>query len=86
MFFPKPGWISFVIEGANFELNQPLIEQNPATLVHYIYAEDHGFEIGVFRKDEAVFEFECGWIEDVEISKYTGNLDLHWDEFWRYQW
>ncbi|MGN7761919.1 hypothetical protein [Paenibacillus sp. 22594] len=75
--FPEAnGWITFVIEGSDFDLNQPLLEHNPATLVHYIYAEDHGFEVGVLWKNEVVFEFECDWNDDIEISKYTGNLDV----------
>lgn len=44
------GWVTFLIEGPAFDINEAVIECNPGTMVHYIYAEDHGWELRVFKK------------------------------------
>lgn len=74
VFAETNGWVSFLIEGANFSVNPEVIKQNPGLLVHYIFAEDHGFEFRVYRKEEAVLEFVCDWNDEVEIE--DNELDL----------
>ncbi|WP_426446116.1 hypothetical protein ACP26L_21165 [Paenibacillus sp. S-38] len=41
--FPEGnGWVSFVVTGPPFDINDEVINWNPGILLHYIYAEDQG--------------------------------------------
>ncbi|GBG07620.1 hypothetical protein PAT3040_02176 [Paenibacillus agaridevorans] len=38
------GWVTFLIDGPAFNINESVLLCNPGLLVHYNYAEDHGWE------------------------------------------
>ena len=70
------GWVTFLIDGSVFDINESVIRCNPGLLVHYIYAEDHGWELRVFNKDEIVFEYKCDWTDEINIEKEIFNLEV----------
>lgn len=70
------GWVTFLIEGAGLSIDRKVIECNPGLLVHYIYAEDHGWELRIYNKDELVFEYGCDWTDDIQITKSVFDLEL----------
>jgi hypothetical protein len=45
-------------------------------LIHYIYMEDHMWELKVFNKDEVVFDFKVDWTDDLTFEKNIFDLDL----------
>lgn len=70
------GWVSFVIKGLAFDIDDSLISCNPGIIVHYIYAEDHGWELRIFNKDDLVFEYKCDWTDEIHIEKELFDIDL----------
>ncbi|AEI43616.1 hypothetical protein [Paenibacillus mucilaginosus] len=68
--FPvENGWVSFVVTGPPFDINDEVINWNPGILLHYIYAEDHGWELKIWSKDELVFDYQCDWTDELRIEK-----------------
>lgn len=72
----KNGWVTFVLKGQDFEIDENIISLNPGVLIHYIYAEDHGWELRIFNKSKIEFEFSCNWTEEIHIEKSHFNLTL----------
>ncbi|MDQ6420580.1 hypothetical protein RB620_14210 [Paenibacillus sp. LHD-117] len=70
------GWVTFLIEGPAFDISESVISCNPGMLVHYSHAEDHGWELRIFNKDEIVFDYTCDWTDDIQIRKELFDLDL----------
>lgn len=70
------GWVTFLIEGPAFDINDSVIECNPGLIVHYIFAEDHGWELRVFSKDELVFEYKCDWTDEILIEKEQFDISI----------
>ncbi|WP_201280762.1 hypothetical protein [Paenibacillus lutrae] len=70
------GWVTFVIEGAVFDIKDSVIFYNPGYLVHYRYMEDHGWQFRIFDKDEMVFEYTCDWTDELRIEKNSYELAL----------
>ncbi|MCA0757178.1 hypothetical protein KP806_19115 [Paenibacillus sp. N4] len=70
------GWVTFVVRGDVFEVNEEIIAANTGLLVYYIYAEDHGWGMRIFQKNEPVFEYSADWNEELRIEKPTYDLEL----------
>lgn len=75
--FPeKNGWVTFIVEGPTFDIRESIIDLNPGILVHYIYMEDHGWELSIFEKDDLISHYKCDWTDDLVVEKDELNLDL----------
>lgn len=75
--FPeKNGWVTFILKGQDFEIDEKIISLNPGVLIHYIYAEDHGWDLRIFNKTKIEFEFSCNWTEEIHIEKCHFDLTL----------
>lgn len=70
------GWVTFVIEGPAFDISESVILCNPGIIVHYIFAEDHGWELRVFHKDELVFEYKCDWTDEAVMEKELCDISI----------
>lgn len=70
------GWVSFVIKGLAFDIDDSLISFNTGIIVYYIYAEDHGWELRIFNKDDLVFDYKCDWTDEILIEKELFDIDL----------
>lgn len=78
-------WTTFVILGDEFKPSDAIIESNKDVLIHYVYAEDHGWSLSIFKQSALVFKFDCSWdetnIEDFgfdeeELAEYFGDGEL----------
>ncbi|WP_079908318.1 hypothetical protein [Paenibacillus sp. 32352] len=63
------GWVTFVFDGEPFQADEAIVSHNPGLLVHYIYAEDHGWELKIFKKAELVFDYQCDWTDEIEVKR-----------------
>ncbi|MDQ0060063.1 hypothetical protein [Paenibacillus harenae] len=59
-------WVTLLPEGEIFHENNKLISNNTGTLLHYIFAEDHGWLLSIFENNTMTFHYECNWDTDVE--------------------
>ncbi|MBD3917296.1 hypothetical protein H8B09_00900 [Paenibacillus sp. PR3] len=64
-------WTTFVILGDQFVPSDAITESNQGLLVHYVYAEDHGWNMSIFKQSELVFKFDCSWdnMEDFGLTE-----------------
>ncbi|WP_054939122.1 hypothetical protein [Paenibacillus ihuae] len=56
-------WTTFVILGDEFRPSDSIVESNRELLVHYVYAEDHGWSLSIFKQSALIFKFDCSWDE-----------------------
>jgi hypothetical protein len=60
--FPaENGWVTILADGPMFEPNDQLIDNNVGVLLHYMYAEDHGWSVEVYQGLDLVTQHECEW-------------------------
>ncbi|NBD28390.1 hypothetical protein [Paenibacillus glycinis] len=76
-------WTTFVILGDIFSPSDSIVEANKDLLVHYVYAEDHGWSLSIFKQSVPIFKFDCSWdsIEDFdfteeELAEMLGERDI----------
>jgi|GEM_PF-1753920 hypothetical protein len=64
-------WTTFVISGDQFVPSDAIVEANKDTLVHYVYAEDHGWSLSIFKQSALIFNYNCSWdnLEDFELTE-----------------
>ncbi|MNO20464.1 hypothetical protein D3C76_102160 [compost metagenome] len=75
--FPeKNGWVTFVLKGQALNMDEQIISLNPSVLIHYIYSEDHGWALRIFKKSEIEFEYSFMWTDDDEIHIEKNHFDL----------
>lgn len=74
VFPPANAWVTIVAEGAPYEPNKKLITANTGVLLHYMYAEDHGWAFSVYSGSEPAVEYGCYWEGDLVID--DSALDL----------
>jgi hypothetical protein len=67
--FPEEnGWITFVVKDGNFEPVGTLISHNKGLLLHYVYAEDHGWGLRLFNQTEELSQYFCAWEDEVDVD------------------
>lgn len=66
------GWVTFLIKGQVFGISESVIQCNPGLLVHYTYAEDHGWEFRVFEKNK----FDLDVIKEMIASQGNESSDI----------
>ncbi|WP_409344410.1 hypothetical protein [Paenibacillus sp. MBLB4367] len=76
VFEESNGWVTFVTKGKRFKPSPSVVFYNPGLLIHYVYAEDHGWELKIFDKDELVFDYKCDWTDDLTIEKHVYDIDI----------
>ncbi|MGG6295354.1 hypothetical protein ACQ4M4_13265 [Leptolyngbya sp. AN02str] len=60
--FPSSnGWTSFVPSGNNWEALGAIVQANVGLLLHYSYAEDHGWLIEIYHGVERQMKFQHWW-------------------------
>lgn len=66
----RDGWVAFVANtDPAFHLSQQLVEKNKGVLLHFVNAEDHGWEFKVCFKKELACSFFCGVDEEMESGE-----------------
>ncbi len=54
--------------------NEPLINANRGKLLHYIFAEDHGWNFEIYAGDQCVCEYSVDWNGDEEEIEESENI------------
>lgn len=67
------GWVTVVVESELFEAVDQMVGANQGILLHYLYAEDHCWQFEVFEAGNAICQYNCAWIEDLDI--YDSETD-----------
>lgn len=70
------GWVSLVLKESQFEPIDELISSNHGQLIHYIYAEDHGWEISIYLNSKQVLNYRCDWEDEISIDDKSLRMDL----------
>ncbi|MBP1994129.1 hypothetical protein [Paenibacillus eucommiae] len=76
MYEEKNGWVTFVVAERSGNIEDALRESNPGVLIHYIYMEDHMWELKIFNNDELVFDYVAEWTDELVIEKNIFDLDM----------
>lgn len=74
VFSPVQGWVTIVPESELFEAVEQMVAANQGLLLHYLYAEDHGWQFGLYKKSKAICQYECGWDPEFAIDDSGVNL------------
>ncbi|UJF36032.1 hypothetical protein [Paenibacillus hexagrammi] len=64
----KQGWVTFVVKESNFEPLPAIIRNNRGVLLHYVYAEDHGWSLFLFQDEREVSRYICNWDDEIRID------------------
>jgi hypothetical protein len=72
-FEPAGGWVTFVVEGGNFEPDSQIVAKARQPLLHFVSAEDHGCNFSLYDQGKLVSRYACAWENDVTVddAKYS---------------
>ena len=75
---PVNGWITFTVEAGQFEPDMRVVAAANQPLLHYVCAEDHGWNFTLFDQANAVSAYRCDWDNEITIddSKYERDVLL----------
>lgn len=76
VFAPTNDWVTVVPEAGLLEAVEPMVRANQGTLLHYMCAEDHGWQFGIYKNTRPVCRYECGWDPDFEIKDDELDVDV----------
>lgn len=68
VFSPVRGWVTVVPEGEMYEAVDQMAMSNRGLLLHYLYAEDHGWQFELYKDNSIICQYECGWESELAIS------------------
>src|SRR5690606_18882089 len=66
---PGHGWVSFVAADGSFTPDARVVNQViTAPLLHYVFAEDHGWSFALFHRGQRLTAYDCHWSEEIEYD------------------
>jgi len=68
VFCPVRGWVTIVPESELYEAVRPIVGVNQGLLLHYLYAEDHGWQFELYKEEKNICQYECGWDPEFAIN------------------
>ena len=71
---PVNGWVTFVVEDGVFEADERIVAEASLPLLHYVSAEDHGWNFTLFeRGGEVASAYRCEWDDEIRAdgSRYS---------------
>jgi len=68
VFSASRGWVTIVPESGLCEAVAQMVGANEGVLLHYLYAEDHGWQFELYDSRTAICKYECGWDEELAIN------------------
>lgn len=68
VFSPVRGWVTVVPESEMYEAIDQMVAANQGLLLHYLYAEDHGWQFALYKNNSIVCQYECGWVSELAIN------------------
>jgi hypothetical protein len=71
VFPPSNQWVTFVAEDGTFEPNSRIVGRNVGLLVHYVYAEDHGWSFAIFKGHDLVVAYKADWDDELHVDGHA---------------
>ena len=68
VFEPANGWVSFVADDCRFQPDERIIVLADHPILHYVFAEDFGWEFHLFAGATEVSRYGCSWDEDIVVD------------------
>jgi len=70
---PVNGWVTFVAEEGVFEPDERIVTAASHPLLHYVFAEDHGWSFTLFDRGKVVSGYRADWGDDIRVhdSRYS---------------
>ena len=68
VFSPVRGWVTVVPESEMYEAVDQMVASNQGLLLHYLYAEDHGWQFSLYKNNSIISQYECGWESELAIN------------------
>ncbi|NBD24080.1 hypothetical protein [Paenibacillus glycinis] len=68
-------WVTMLPDHPIYTPNADLIRHNAGVLLHYVFAEDHGWSFALYERDTLVSSYECDWNEE-DIVNRDGETNL----------
>ncbi len=65
--------MTFLAEGGEFVPSRRIVEANEKLLLHYVFAEDHGWRFNLYEGQNQACLYDCSWNDEI---KTTSRLDL----------
>ncbi|NOU73729.1 hypothetical protein GC098_20280 [Paenibacillus sp. LMG 31458] len=63
-----------MVKDSNFEPLDSIVRNNTGILLHYVYAEDHGWSMTLFDGDKEVSQYICNWDDEIRIEDSKFDL------------
>ena len=76
VFSPVRGWVTVVPESEMYEAVDQIVASNQGLLLHYLYAEDHGWQFEVYEGSSTICKYECGWDAELAINDSEMNQSV----------
>jgi len=68
VFSPVRGWVTVIPDSGLLEAVEQMAAANKGLLLHYLYAEDHGWQFALYENDNQISKYECGWPDELVIE------------------
>ena len=68
VFSPVRGWVTIVPESELYEAVDQMVAANQDLLLHYLHAEDHGWQFALYKNNSIICQYECGWESELTIN------------------
>jgi hypothetical protein len=69
-------WITILAEDCDYELNKSLVRANRGLMLHYVFAEDHGWGFAVVLDDQIKCRYDCFWEDDIRTDNSRLDIDI----------
>jgi len=70
------GWVTVVPESELYAAVDKMAASNEGLLLHYLYAEDHGWQFALYKNNSIICQYECGWEEELAIDDSGLNQEV----------
>lgn len=68
---PVNGWVTFLAEEGTFEPDDRIVTAASLPLLHYVSAEDHGWNFTLFDRAKVASGYRCDWDNDIQVDDST---------------
>jgi len=69
------GWVTFLAEKGDFKLNKKIASAARQPLMHYVNAEDHGWEFTLINNGIVECRYGCDWNDRIKIDDKAYSRD-----------
>lgn len=69
-------WVTIIPQASLHEAVETFVENNKGILLHYMFAEDYGWEFSVYKLREQIFHYECAWEEEILFDDTHAQMSV----------